>query len=187
MAPQPEIHPTSPLVLWELCTAGVAAEICQKLALHPLGASSIYTLPIDGLSVCNVLDTIKARLQYMRTGVEGRLYTSQSRAFRVPLLSDLVMTAQLYRGGTQYLGPFAFWQSLYRGLTPALCGVIPTSVVYMPTYELSVRFPTASTLIVLRTYAHGTRNQHWQVLVSKHWLVVLRVASVRACGCLCRL
>ena len=87
----------------DVFVASLAAEITQRVLLHPV-------------------DTLKARLQYMRSET-GR------HPSRLPLLGDLAAL----RHPSVNLGLF----SLYRGLLPTVVGVVPTALVYMPTYELS--------------------------------------------------
>ena len=102
------------LSLPDVFAASVAADLAQKTLLHPV-------------------DTVKTRLQYMRVHVTQSPRPSMWQTW--PLIGDLAVLR------AQFTGPSAnnfALGSLYRGLVPALVGVVPTALVYMPTYELSL-------------------------------------------------
>ena len=85
------------------------------LALDAL-VSGVFAEAVS--KVClHPVDTIKARLQY------------HVRPTGLPFWSDFSAALQMLR---QDVTPL---RSLYRGLSPALLGVLPVSAVYMPTYE----------------------------------------------------
>jgi len=117
----------------EIVAASMAAGLTQHAALHPL-------------------DTLKVRLQYSRgtpmtSSVRGALGDAmrdlelppgvgaaprkkppkESRFWRAPLVVDLVGASRLLKSM-----PI---RSLYAGLGPSLLAVVPTALVYMPTYE----------------------------------------------------
>lgn len=102
--------------------ASVAGDFACKTALHPV-------------------ETIKSRLQYMRSSGEGKhealsTLTGKKRLFRnrwspiAAIVEDATRTAGI-------LGEKNAVRNLYRGLSASLVGSIPTACVYMPTYELS--------------------------------------------------
>ncbi|KAJ8601775.1 hypothetical protein CTAYLR_006830 [Chrysophaeum taylorii] len=125
----------------EIVAASILAGWAQHASLHPL-------------------DTLKVRLQYSR----GVPFTSSVRAALSDALQDLEMptkreksvvqnlarqTAKSSRGGI-WAAPLMVdiagvakmlrstnVASLYAGLVPSLLAVIPTAIVYMPTYELA--------------------------------------------------
>ena len=123
----------------EIVAASMCAGFAQHIALHPL-------------------DTLKVRLQYSRaaqsaslggaltgrsprtapTSIAGfdSLKKPRSASWNVPIVQDIVGAAKMLRG-TRVL-------SLYAGLAPSLVAVVPTAIVYMPTYELSARVFEAS-------------------------------------------
>lgn len=112
-----ERRPTGVVV--DVFGASVAAELAQRSLMHPV-------------------DTIKARLQYMRlakpeTAARPLL---PPWSWRLPLLGDVAALRQVLQGPAKP-GAALRVGSLYRGLAPALVGVLPNALVYMPTYEFS--------------------------------------------------
>jgi len=131
----------------EIVAASIVAGLVQHAALHPL-------------------DTIKVRLQYAKSAtisgtvrsalgealkdlelpgtrrtasarVVRELGNSAKRGFReAPFVVDVVGAAHMIRK----TGIF----SLYAGIAPALAAVVPTAIVYMPTYEFSAAALKAS-------------------------------------------
>ena len=99
----------------DVFAASLAAEFAQRALLHPV-------------------DTIKARLQYMQfprpAGGQQRL----PRLSQLPLVGDIA--ALRADAECSSMRNFSV-RSLYRGLAPALIGVVPSALVYMPTYEVS--------------------------------------------------
>uniref|UniRef100_A0A7S1TXY9 ADP,ATP carrier protein n=1 Tax=Phaeomonas parva TaxID=124430 RepID=A0A7S1TXY9_9STRA len=115
MGPQLKVEPPKPRpkpkglgFAREVFFAGVLAELVNKTVLHPV-------------------DTIKARLQYMAASRTEK----QPRLSRWPIVSDFRAGVRMLRAEISPL------RSLFAGLTPSLLGVVPVSMVYMPTYELS--------------------------------------------------
>lgn len=105
-----------PLHTSDVFAASLTAEFVQRGLMHPI-------------------DTLKARLQYGQIAAPA---TGQSpaamRKARLPLVGDLIaLRAAAARHPSGRFGV----RSLYRGLVPALVGVVPNALVYMPTYELS--------------------------------------------------
>ena len=96
----------------------------QPRLLHLFGASIAAELASKGL--LHPMDTLKARLHYLSTVSSSQAVRS---ATTVPLVGDFA----LLRSPEIDVGV----RSLYRGLAPALAGVVPMALVYMPTYELS--------------------------------------------------
>ena len=117
----------------EIVAASMCAGFAQHVALHPL-------------------DTLKVRLQYARDtpkfGLGAQLRTvagrppprpmptsiagydagrAARRHWNVPLVQDVVGAARMLRSTRA--------SSLYAGLAPSLVAVVPTALVYMPTYE----------------------------------------------------
>ena len=117
----------------EIVAASMVAGFAQHVALHPL-------------------DTLKVRLQYARDtpkfGLGAQLRTvagrppprpmptsiagydagrAARRHWNVPLVQDVVGAARMLRSTRA--------SSLYAGLAPSLVAVVPTALVYMPTYE----------------------------------------------------
>ena len=108
-----------PTSVADVFKASVAAELAQRSLLHPV-------------------DTIKARLQYMRLAepqVAARPLLPPW-SWRLPLLGDVAALRQVLQDPAQPGAPLRV-RSLYRGLAPALVGVLPNALVYMPTYEFS--------------------------------------------------
>jgi solute carrier family 25 S-adenosylmethionine transporter 26 len=100
----------------DLFAASLAAELVQRGLLHPI-------------------DTLKARLQYGQINAPATDQAlAATRMARMPLLGDLVALRAAAAHNTA--GAVGI-RSLYRGLVPALIGVVPNALVYMPTYELS--------------------------------------------------
>jgi len=102
---------TSQRQVMGILIAAVAAEWARKGTLYPL-------------------DTITTRLQYSRRPItrlqlaEAKVADSQPSA-----VTQLEQIRTIVRNGG---GPL----SLYKGIGTQLVGVVPTSLVYMPTYEL---------------------------------------------------
>ena len=101
----------------DLLTASLTAEFVQRALLHPI-------------------DTIKARLQYGQITWTAIEPLAATRTAHLPLIGDLLaLRAAAAQNSAALLGV----RSLYRGLVPALIGVVPNALVYMPTYILQQR------------------------------------------------
>jgi len=121
--------------------ASVIAELVTKASLHPL-------------------DTIKARLQYLvikpdninnKAGGGGGGSSSSKRGRRLPIIGDILSLRALAQETSSMRDPLTrpwpgsqgltkhlpILRSLYCGLSPALIGVLPVALVYMPTYEFT--------------------------------------------------
>ena len=104
--------PRGGLFLSDVFAASVAASVAEKALLHPV-------------------DTIKTRLQYMRVARPHTANSGKMQSWRAwPVLGDFAL---LRAQPSADVG----MRSLYRGLLPVLVGVVPTALVYMPTYEYS--------------------------------------------------
>jgi hypothetical protein len=90
--------------------AAVAAEWARKGTLYPL-------------------DTLTTCMQYSRQPVLIEPPASEKRAAPPPLLSQIDQVRHIVR---RRGGPL----SLYNGISTQLVGVVPTSLVYMPVYEV---------------------------------------------------
>ena len=140
----------------EIVAASICAGWTQHFVLHPI-------------------DTLKTRLQYAR----GTPWTSNVRAALGDALRDLELpqSNKEAAGRVKAASPSKLWSApllvdvagavhllkstrvwtLYAGLVPALVAVVPTAVVYMPTYEFAsaalkrAEFPIVAPLAGLAT------------------------------------
>lgn len=123
----------------EIVCASICAGFVQHAALHPL-------------------DTIKVRLQYekpLRGDALEALFPQAPTAKRLgrfagalappnanwnaPFLGDLAGAYRILRTSSP--------RALYRGLAPSLAAVVPTAIVYMPTYEAASALLTAASAV----------------------------------------
>lgn len=94
----------------------------------PLHTSDVFVASLAAeftqRTLLHPIDTLKARLQY------GQFSSAVTGPPRLPFAGELAAMKAAVSAGTGL-------PSLFRGLAPALIGVVPNALVYMPTYELS--------------------------------------------------
>lgn len=120
----------------EIVAASILAGWAQHAALHPLDTLKVRLQYSKGAPVTSsVRQALSDALQDLELprGMERRdtLRKMQLKPgiWAAPLLVDIAGAAQLVR--SMGLG------MLYAGLVPSLLAVIPTAIVYMPTYEMA--------------------------------------------------